>query len=436
VYNVIFDEWYDQVDIDGNLAEPAERRMYFKDKKKLPRKVAVSILVTQETGERSGFLDSAAALALSVNDAQSSFEIDLIAMVTKDVIQGRWVLEQAGYKVIEKEIPVKPEEIKNQELVKEMIKDGCCGMSELIKLWAWKMTEYDRVLLIDPDVHFHGNFDELFKFDVTLVWTHGALGGSEVMNGGFFVVRPNPSHFDDMIDIIKEGDFRENEGWRGKCCWTYGGRTIQGIVPMFYKYELEGDHWEVDRCKYNNMVEIDRCKTWEYERVTSNHFTVCQKPWSCISQGMKLCDAFQSKYWERMREVENKFGFQEKGECHNGKYHSLDWSSVKPKKSTPSPKKPTPSPKKSKPAPKKGDSAEKTKRSGGNDKGIPAPDKNDDKGKGLKAPAKKGKSSREEGEDMGELSLNPPEEPKKKSDKKNDSGDNQKGKNGKKKKII
>jgi hypothetical protein len=35
VYNVIFDEWYDQVEMDGNLTEPTSRRMYYKDKKKL-----------------------------------------------------------------------------------------------------------------------------------------------------------------------------------------------------------------------------------------------------------------------------------------------------------------------------------------------------------------------------------------------------------------
>ena len=81
---------------------------------------------------------------------------------------------------------------------------------------------------VDADILFHKNFDELFEYESTLVWTHGGLGGAEVLNGGFLVIRPNVDDYNEIVEIIKEGDFRSPRGWRNVCCWVYGGRTIQG----------------------------------------------------------------------------------------------------------------------------------------------------------------------------------------------------------------
>ena len=50
-------------------------------------------------------------------------------------------------------------------------------------------------------------------------------------------------------------------------------RTIQGILPYYYLKVAVGDETEFPRCKYNNMVEIDKCRKWEFKDVTSNHFT-------------------------------------------------------------------------------------------------------------------------------------------------------------------
>ena len=156
--------------------------------------------------------------------------------------------------------------------------DGCCGLSETLKLYVWLWTEFDYVLEIDADVHFHKNFDELFEHNVTLGWTHGATAhmNQELLNGGYLIVKPNPHgprHFKEMIEILKEGDFT-GAGWKKSGIgWVYGGRTIQGVLPYYYFKVAVGDEHEYDRCKYNNMVEIDKCRKWVFENVTSNHFT-------------------------------------------------------------------------------------------------------------------------------------------------------------------
>ena len=68
----------------------------------------------------------------------------------------------------------------------------------------------------------------MFEYNATLVWTHGGLGGEEPLNGGFLVIKPHLGDFEEMLEIVREGDYRPGLGWRGVCCWVYGGRTIQG----------------------------------------------------------------------------------------------------------------------------------------------------------------------------------------------------------------
>ena len=47
--------------------------------------VGISILVTRDPGIEGGFLDSAGALVVSINEAKSKHNINLIALVHKDV---------------------------------------------------------------------------------------------------------------------------------------------------------------------------------------------------------------------------------------------------------------------------------------------------------------------------------------------------------------
>lgn len=313
------------------MAPPTKVSLELPQNPVTPHRVAVSILITKDPGTSGGFLDSAASLAQSVADAKSKYKIELLAIIAKEVTECRSALERMGYRLMIRDLPVQLEEIQNKKIREEIKTDGCCGISELLKLHAWTMTEYDRVLQLDADVHFHKNFDELFEYDTTLVWTRGssAESGQEKMNGGYLVIRPNEEHYNAMVEVIKEGDFRDGSGWKGTGNgWVYGGRTIQGILPYYYLEVAKDAHIEVERCKYNNMVEIARCQRWRYEEVTSNHFTVCQKPWRCLTPKSELCRRFTDRWWERSREVEKKLGLPERQKCKNYKYEPIDYSKV------------------------------------------------------------------------------------------------------------
>lgn len=199
--------------------------------------VAVNILISRDPGIEGGFLDSAGALVMSIEEAQSVHDITLIALVHKDVVYCIPILEAMGYEVRKYDTPFQIEDVENKKIGEEMRTDGCCGILETLKLWAWTWTEFDVVLSVDADVHFHRNFDELFLLNTTLGWTHGATAdkGQELMNGGYLVIRPNPKHFEEMVALLKEGDFRDGSAWKGSGVgWVYGGRTIQGIVPMVF----------------------------------------------------------------------------------------------------------------------------------------------------------------------------------------------------------
>ena len=155
----------------------------------------------------------------------------------------------------------------------------------------------------------------MFELNTTLGWTHGATAhlNQELMNGGYLVIKPNKKHFEDMVEILKEGNFT-GRGWRNSGVgWVYGGRTIQGVVPYYYLKVAVGDETEFPRCKYNNMVEIEKCRKWNFSMVTSNHFTWCQKPWYCLTnQKQPLCDAFRENWWKRSHRFETEMlGFEE-----------------------------------------------------------------------------------------------------------------------------
>eukprot|EP01084_Bolivina_argentea_P259072 437016_1 len=295
------------------------------------KNVAINILITRDPGIQGGFLDSAGALIQSIHEAKSKHNIHLIALVHKDVKYCLPILEFMGYEIRSYDTPFHISDVLNKKIAAEMKTDGCCGILEALKLWAWTWTEFDVVLSIDADVHFHQNFDELFELNTTLGWTHGATAhmNQELMNGGFLIVRPNITHYNEMYKLIKEGDFRDGSAWKGSGIgWVYGGRSIQGIVPYYYFGVLgKGTHdIEFDRCIFNNMVEIEKCREYKYEEVINNHFTWCQKPWYCVYQTHQpLCIEFNKKWWESSRKVEDLLKLEYRDECPGNKYVAIDY---------------------------------------------------------------------------------------------------------------
>jgi hypothetical protein len=133
------------------------------------------------------------------------------------------------------------------------------------------------------------------------------------VQGGFLVVRPNATDFQQYIDIILSGgNFSANAGWGGpklKYGGYYGAGTIQGLASYYYGHHEPDRALELNRCYYNTMVdnpfserkledgkrvllcrtlEPDRqcqdCRKTELEDIYTSHFTAaCGKPDWCMN---------------------------------------------------------------------------------------------------------------------------------------------------------
>ena len=171
------------------------------------------------------------------------------------------------------------------------------------------------------------------------------------------MVKPSESVFEEYVDIVLEGDYREGQGWGGKYGYffgecmldfhkvylyrlficvcdtnklivnkpTAGGMQIQGICAYYYGEKHPELGIELDRCKINTMVDnpyfsasdkkkpnqcrdgrsnCEDCRSTDISDVLSSHFTICQKPWECIShwdgKSEKLCSKLHSE-WFRIR---------------------------------------------------------------------------------------------------------------------------------------
>jgi hypothetical protein len=316
--------------------------------------VAVTVLVTKttKTPDLNPTIDALAVLRQSVLAAPAppatspaaafSLNTSFVALVTPDVdFRSRTVIAWLGYQVRLLQPPLEPADVRNKQIAKEVVTDGAMGIAEMVKVYGFTMHEFDYVLMVDADVHFHqsiahpiADFRTLGGPRASLGWTKGGWE-AERINGGFLVFHPAADgrrHFDAIVDTLKEGDFRPGSGWRGKGIgWTYGGRTIQGLLPYYFFSRLVDEEKQhsgsdandpptgsgkiangsftpadvkLDRCRYNNMVQLDPCKATPLDAVVSNHFTGdCMKPWWCQPPKHPLCGAFVDRWWRRWAET-------------------------------------------------------------------------------------------------------------------------------------
>ena len=53
--------------------------------------------------------------------------------------------------MLERRVPVEIDEIVNRAYAELMRNSGCCGADEFLKLWAYTLTDYHRVVHLDMD---------------------------------------------------------------------------------------------------------------------------------------------------------------------------------------------------------------------------------------------------------------------------------------------
>lgn len=291
-------------------------------------KIAYAITVTKD----GNFLDGALVLgyaARKYHDAKkgfpSDFDVDLVAFTAPTVKTSIPVLKHYGWRVLERPLPVALDEIQNQDYAEKMRNSGCCGADEFLKLWAYTLTEYHRVVHLDMDSIVFKNMDEIFHIDKELLYTgdYNMKGSCKYppVQGGFLVVKPSMDAFEELRSIIRRGN-HGGAGWEGSHIGNFwGGQTIQGILPYYYNILHPDRALELNRCIYNCMVDnpyrpntnicqdghdtCEDCRLQKPENVASAHFTICQKPWTCTyhsnPKNKVLCEAFH-KMWFQLRD--------------------------------------------------------------------------------------------------------------------------------------
>ena len=333
--------------------------------------IAYCISVTSCGGENEGITEGAAVLAHSIRRQKSQgsrYDAKLYAFVHPSAKCAAEKLEGLGYDVQIRETPINATEIKGEFLRRTIQIRGCCQEKELLKLYAYTLSEpvavhidvdflilkpldklFDAIIggvessfLDSGEIEFGGTngqnvtipsrVDAFFTRDYNLS-NRGKKAG---MQGGFFVIRPSTEVFEEYKSIILEGDHRRGSGWAGQGHGGYyGAQQIQGLVAHYYDFVRPNTAIELNRCLHNTMAdnprdkkghcrngakECEDCRSRNIDDIFSAHFTICQKPWICphASPYPRLCAKLHRRWFQARKELEMSRGtFTEKEGKHD-----------------------------------------------------------------------------------------------------------------------
>jgi hypothetical protein len=327
--------------------------------------VAVVVTITDCT-EEFPIIDAAAVLQYSLNKTSvngplgGTYAYTLYAVYHPDAETCALPLELFGYTLLKRPVPVSLDEIQGEYLRVQIEMNGCCGAKELIKFEAFTLTQHDAVVLVDLDVLFLKPLDPLLDLlldrkipgDEHLQWRNKTIPddilllytvdynmvspdhGVKPVQGGFVLLRPSSAVYDDIVDIVRHGDFRPNGGWSGRMGNLFwGGATFQGLMPYYFSVLVPGYAVELNRCTHANMAMDPRhhvlkpnateyecltqeetcedCRHRSIDSIYSIHFTNCLKPWVCPQTRdpkYKVCRDFHHAWFAARSEMEQSWG--------------------------------------------------------------------------------------------------------------------------------
>jgi lipopolysaccharide biosynthesis glycosyltransferase len=291
----------------------------------------------------AGLIDASLVLRHSIHkissrnpESGSKYDYKMYAIVHRQAQACSQVLEKSGFEVIVVDPPFDKSEIKGDFLRSHIHKERCCGHDEFIKLHAYKLPE-DVIVHVDIDFALYKPMDSLFdailhdKDSFTGQAARKALqlerpgealpdkigafitrDWPQVIPGkwpagyqaGFLVARRDPSIAEEMVAVIKEGNYTEGwgygHGWgnKGYAGWV-GAMAMQGLVAYYYDHIRPGNAVELNHCMYNHMGmdvrhkgkcrngsdKCEDCMQTKMKDIYSMHYTMCRKPWLCQAIG-------------------------------------------------------------------------------------------------------------------------------------------------------
>jgi hypothetical protein len=147
-------------------------------------------------------------------------------------------------------------------------------------------------------------------------------GDNSVVQGGWLLLRPNRTVFDDILTVFKKGNFGGG-GWeQSGVGYAWGGPTVQGLTAYyFYRVASPARSLEVDMCVWNNMG--DKLCQDKADDIRNSHFTVCQKPWTCGRPHTPACKVSSERWWAMYKRVRVQQGLEPLDQCVKGYYKSI-----------------------------------------------------------------------------------------------------------------
>ena len=233
------------------------------------------------------FYEGAAVLAHSIHlssirtpNSGSSYDYKLVAFVHTDAEQCSHIFSDLGYEILLRPTPFDVGDIRGSFLREHIVKSGCCGEKEYLKLYAYTLLDYPIVVHLDLDSLILQPMDDLYdsmllahdgdvsreripvmfnealpkntKIDAFFTRDYNMVnpGHKHVgVQGGFLVLRPSMEAFHSYVNVVLEGNFKQGSGWGGKGYGGYfGAQQIQGICSYYYDYLHPGTAVELNRC--------------------------------------------------------------------------------------------------------------------------------------------------------------------------------------------
>jgi len=327
-------------------------------------KVAVVVLAMTKSSDK--WLDAFSILAYSAKKAfeTSKYQMELVAVTEESIMSSdKSSLEKCGFIVKPLPLPVKVSDVQS-DFAREEISKGCCGEVEMLKLYGLSFTEYHRVVVVDGDVLFLGNIDDIlhdkthslaatYDHELDSLDFNGVYSAIPPINGGFLVFTPNMTDFHSIISTAKQGDFRGGTGWLGlRVGWAYGGVGPQGLLAYHYNKEalekgrvmnkapdLPGNLTSgpresrvsvLDRSRFD-VIDTDALrlafdnKEFGIDDIKTFHFTgKCLKPWECFSPNGAICEKMTDRWWQLRAEYAKERNLKVTPRCTGvGMYQTL-----------------------------------------------------------------------------------------------------------------
>lgn len=250
--------------------------------------------------------------------------VSTIAFVMPDV-ETKWhaVLRHYGWDVRPTQYPVEANEIKKRLTANVVTNDNMYGLSEIAKFYGLILTDFDRVVVLEPESHVHHSIRSIIEaFDVALLdQPHAALGwtrgfpGSRRMDGSFLVFNPSadgPIHYKEILEVFREGEYSDTTGWRFSGAGVTeggGGATLHGLLPYYFQSHHSSGHFdtEMERCRFNAKAELLECQMSPFDAmvVTSFNSAECWSPFQCQRQEIKLCTEMTDDFWQHWKALQS-----------------------------------------------------------------------------------------------------------------------------------